>query len=174
MRLSSPSSRSSTANGSAWLERRRVPCCRATSAATRQACFDEARATFDANAPKAEVRAFYRACLARSRGDVAAAAPGSSVGCRRRFRDASRDRGGSSAVERLEAFDFNVFKGCAIVADDGEFLDLVADRFATRSIMNRLVSNGSEYQAASIFNEYGQNGGEHSATGGSSKATKRV
>jgi len=54
------------------------------------------------------------------------------------------------------------FIGAKIIANDGTYLGIIADKYSTDSIFNKYGTYGSEYSSNSIFNQYGTYGGEYS------------
>ena len=56
----------------------------------------------------------------------------------------------------------SVLAGASVIADDGRFLGKVSSDFDAQSIFNEFGTYGSEFSAKSIWNQFGKYGGEFS------------
>lgn len=55
------------------------------------------------------------------------------------------------------------FEGARVVTEDGEFLGVVTNPYASSSIFNSYGRYGNQYATNSIWNEYGRFGGSYSS-----------
>ena len=56
-----------------------------------------------------------------------------------------------------------IVAGAKVIANDGQYLGVVASQYNSDSIFNDYGTYGSPYSATSIWNDYGTYGGEYSS-----------
>jgi hypothetical protein len=54
--------------------------------------------------------------------------------------------------------------GATLVAQDGQYLGRISNRYDSESVLNEYGEYGSKYSATSIWNEYGMYGGKYSSS----------
>ncbi len=56
----------------------------------------------------------------------------------------------------------SILAGVSVVANDGQYLGLIASAYEAKSLLNEFGNHGNEYNQNSIWNTYGKYGGEYS------------
>jgi hypothetical protein len=54
------------------------------------------------------------------------------------------------------------YAGAKVIADDKQYLGLIASKYESESVFNKYGTYGTKYSANSIWNEYGHYGGTYS------------